>query len=66
MRIVFFGTPDFAVPSLRALLGTGHEILAVITQPLEQHAIGDSREIVNAGIAHERLIGNRASRILFS
>jgi methionyl-tRNA formyltransferase len=33
MRIVFFGTPDFAVPSLRALRGAGNEILAVVTQP---------------------------------
>lgn len=33
MRIVFFGTPDFAVPSLRALLGEGFDVRAVITQP---------------------------------
>ncbi len=33
MRIVFMGTPDFAVPSLEALVTTGHEILAVYTQP---------------------------------
>ncbi|TYP72661.1 methionyl-tRNA formyltransferase [Paenibacillus methanolicus] len=33
MRIVFMGTPDFAVPSLEALIAAGHEILAVVTQP---------------------------------
>ena len=33
MRIVFMGTPDFAVPSLEALLKAGHEIAAVYTQP---------------------------------
>lgn len=33
MRIVFMGTPDFAVPSLRALLKAGHEVCAVFTQP---------------------------------
>lgn len=33
MRIVFFGTPDFAVPSLRSLLQAGHEIQAIVTQP---------------------------------
>ncbi len=32
MRIVFMGTPDFAVPSLEALL-TKHEVVLVITQP---------------------------------
>lgn len=33
MRILFWGTPDFAVPSLRALLGEGHEVVGVVTQP---------------------------------
>lgn len=33
MRIVFMGTPDFAVASLDALVEAGHEITAVITQP---------------------------------
>ncbi len=33
MRIVFMGTPDFAVPSLRALVDAGHEICGVFTQP---------------------------------
>ena len=36
MRIVFMGTPDFAVPSLAALAGAGHEIAAVVTQPDKQ------------------------------
>ncbi len=33
MRIVFMGTPDFAVPSLQRLIDDGHEILAVYSQP---------------------------------
>ena len=33
MKIVFMGTPDFAVPSLQGLIDDGHEILAVYTQP---------------------------------
>lgn len=33
MRILFMGTPDFAVPSLEALLNAGHEICGVFTQP---------------------------------
>ncbi len=33
MKLVFMGTPDFAVFALRALIEAGHEIAAVITQP---------------------------------
>lgn len=33
MRIVFMGTPDFAVPTLDALMAAGHEIAAVYAQP---------------------------------
>ncbi len=33
MRVLFFGTPQFAVPSLRALVGEGFDVGAVITRP---------------------------------
>lgn len=33
MRVLFMGTPDFAVPSLRALLSGGYTIIGVVTQP---------------------------------
>jgi methionyl-tRNA formyltransferase len=33
MRIIFMGTPDFAVPALRALHAAGHEVACVYTQP---------------------------------
>ncbi|MEO8175793.1 MAG: methionyl-tRNA formyltransferase [Sphingomicrobium sp.] len=33
MRIVFMGSPDFAVPSLDALVEAGHELIAVYSQP---------------------------------
>lgn len=33
MRLVYMGTPDFAVPALRALIEAGHEIAAVYSQP---------------------------------
>lgn len=33
MRIIFMGTPDFAVASLRALLDSGEDIVAVVTTP---------------------------------
>jgi methionyl-tRNA formyltransferase len=33
MRLLFAGTPDVAVPSLDALLGSGHDVVAVLTRP---------------------------------
>jgi methionyl-tRNA formyltransferase len=33
LRIVFMGTPEFSVPILNALIGQGHEIVAVYSQP---------------------------------
>ena len=33
LRVVFFGTPDFAVPSLDVLIGSSHPVVAVVTQP---------------------------------
>lgn len=41
MIVVFFGTPEFAVPSLRALVGEGFDVRAVVTQP--DRAQGRSR-----------------------
>jgi methionyl-tRNA formyltransferase len=40
MRLVFMGTPDFAVPSLEALLEQGHEVALVVTQPDRQAGRG--------------------------
>jgi methionyl-tRNA formyltransferase len=33
MRVIFMGTPDFAVPALHALVATGHEVVAAYSQP---------------------------------
>jgi methionyl-tRNA formyltransferase len=33
MRILFWGTPEFATPALRALIGEDHEVVGVVTQP---------------------------------
>ncbi|MCH7488360.1 MAG: methionyl-tRNA formyltransferase [Chloroflexi bacterium] len=33
MRIVFMGSPQFALPAIEWLIGSGHELLAVVTQP---------------------------------
>jgi len=41
MRVLFWGTPAFATPPLRALLGEGFEVVAVVTQP--DRPVGRSR-----------------------
>src|SRR5690349_20575571 len=33
MRLVFLGTPAFAVPTLERIVDAGHEVVAVVTQP---------------------------------
>ena len=40
LRLVFMGTPDFAVPTLTELMGQGHEIAAVYTRPPAQGGRG--------------------------
>ena len=45
MRVVFFGTPEFAVPSLRALLGEGFDVLAAVTQPDRPQGRSRSRAV---------------------
>ena len=43
MRIIFFGTPEFAVPSLDTLRRGGHEVAAVVTQPDRPHGRSRSK-----------------------
>ena len=33
MKVVFFGTPEYAVPSLQAILNSRHKVVAVVSQP---------------------------------
>ena len=51
MRIIFMGTPDFAVPTLDALLAAGHEVCAVYTQPPRRAGRGKQ---VRPGPVHMR------------
>jgi methionyl-tRNA formyltransferase len=45
VRIAFFGTPEFAIPSLRALLGEGFDVVAVVTQPDRPHGRSRSTNV---------------------
>jgi methionyl-tRNA formyltransferase len=46
MRILFWGTPGFALPPLRALIGEAFDVVGVVTQP--DKAVGRSRSTVEA------------------
>lgn len=46
MKVLFWGTPDFAVPPLRALLGEGFDVVGVVTQP--DKPVGRSRSTLEA------------------
>jgi methionyl-tRNA formyltransferase len=45
LRVVFMGTPDFAVPALQAIIDAGHEVLAVYTQPPRPKGRGQQVQI---------------------
>jgi methionyl-tRNA formyltransferase len=53
VRLVFAGTPDVAVPSLEALLGSGHEVVAVLTRP---DAVAGRGRRVHASPVKERAL----------
>ena len=46
MRVLFWGTPEFATPALRALIGEGFDVAGVVTQP--DRPVGRSRSTVRA------------------
>jgi methionyl-tRNA formyltransferase len=46
VRVLFWGTPEFATPPLRALLGEGFEVVGVVTQP--DKPVGRSRSTLQA------------------
>lgn len=54
MRVLFWGTPEFATPALRALVGEGHDVVGVVTQPDRPRAKGGrSRSSLDASPVKE-------------
>ena len=51
MKIVFWGTPEFSLPALRALGDEGHDVLAVVTQP--DRPAGRGRELAKSAVKIE-------------
>jgi methionyl-tRNA formyltransferase len=48
VRVVFWGTPEFAAPALRALVGEGFDVVGVVTQPDKPQ--GRSRKIIDSPV----------------
>ncbi|PIZ29706.1 MAG: methionyl-tRNA formyltransferase [Alphaproteobacteria bacterium CG_4_10_14_0_8_um_filter_53_9] len=60
LRVIFMGSPAFAVPSLRALHAAGHEITAVYTQPPRPKGRGQQVQPTDVQLAAENLgLGDR-------
>lgn len=56
MRVVFMGTPDFAVRALEAIIQAGHDVAAVVTQPDKPKGRGKEMQMTPVkacAIAHE-------------
>jgi methionyl-tRNA formyltransferase len=53
MRTVFMGTPDFAVPTLDSLVLTGHQVVAVYTQP--DRPAGRGRSLISSPVKRKAL-----------
>src|SRR6187431_245076 len=55
MRIIFMGSPDFAVPSLVALVGAGHDVVAAYCQPPRPAGRGKAERKTAVHLAAEGL-----------
>src|ERR1700677_4668686 len=53
MKLVFCGTPQFAVPTLEAVIAAGHEVALVVTQP--DRAAGRGMEVQRSSVKLEAI-----------
>src|ERR1700692_4562996 len=58
MRLVFCGTPEFAVPTLEAVIAAGHEVALVVTQP--DRAAGRGMELQSSPVKRVAVAGGMA------
>ena len=58
MRVLFWGTPEFATAPLRALIGEGFDVVGVVTQP--DKAVGRSRSTLQPSAVKRVALAERA------
>lgn len=56
MKVVFFGTPEYAVPSLQAIINSRHQVVAVVSQPDKPK--GRSNKLVNTPVKQVAIDNN--------
>ena len=76
LRIIFMGTPEFSVPTLRTLADAGHEIVAVYTQPprpggrrgldLQKSPVHQAAELLGCRSSHPSISRSRPSGSAFA
>ncbi len=67
MKLVFLGTPEAAVPTLRALVAAGHDVLAVVTRPDRRRGRGGALSPSPVAIAARELgvpVHHRVSEVV--
>ena len=55
MKVIFMGTPDFAVETLEAVIKAGHEVALVVTQPDKPKGRGNAMQaspVKECALAH--------------
>ena len=54
MRVIFMGTPDFAVGTLEEIIKAGHEVVLVVSQP--DKAVGRSKALRYTPVSYTHLL----------
>lgn len=62
MKLVFMGTPEFAVASLDALIKAGHEVAAVVTMPDKPAGRGQNPKVCRKIVRRRTRFENPSAR----
>ena len=55
LKIVYFGTPEFAVPALAALIASRHEVVALVSQPDRPKGRGQKLQPTPTRVANDAI-----------
>ena len=58
MKVIFMGTPDFAVNTLEKIIEAGHEVMLVVTQPDKPKGRGNTMQfppVKECAVSHEKV-----------